>query len=122
MIDRATIHLPAVIAEASFNDPVLNLVGDAWYLTVTTAWRVSGPDGLEFGAYTPDASDRVWDLIGLAVVEIAPQSPSSLVDPAFILSTGLILEVFSLDSVEPWIFRIADQIWVASPTDLSAFD
>ena len=122
LIDKASEHLPVQVSDASYADPVLNLYGDDWNLTVLTAWRVVGPQGLEFSAYSPDASHRVQCLVGSTISRIGAQSAYGPVDPAFVLSSAQVLEVFSLEATEPWVFRIAGQVWVASPTALSAFD
>jgi hypothetical protein len=125
MIDRLIEHvapaLPVMIAEVDYSDPLLLVNGDGWSLSVRTAWRVVGPEGLLFSCDSNDAADQVWGLIGETVTAVAPMAPSR-VDPALVLSSGLTLEIMSLHPVEPWVFRISGQIWVASPSDLSAFD
>lgn len=56
------------IAELEFQDPILVLSGDGWALTAMCPWRVLRGPALEMSWSTPDAEDRVWDLIGRQVV------------------------------------------------------
>lgn len=122
LIDAVRPLLPVRISEVDYSDPVFLINGDGWSLSVQTAWRIVGPEGLVFSCDSEDAIDRVWDLIGEEVCAIAPLGVASQVDPALIFSSGLALEIVSLHPVEPWVLRIEGQIWVASPSDTSAFD
>lgn len=122
LIDAVEPLLPVTIWEADYSDPVLLINGEGWSLSVSTAWRIVGPEGLVFSCDSESAADRVWDLIGESVTQVVPQSATSQVDPALVLSSGLTLEIVSLHPVEPWVLRIGDQIWVASPSNLSAFE
>jgi len=122
LIDAVAPLLPVTISEVDYSDPVLLINGAGWSLSVLTAWRIVGPEGLVFSCDSESAADRVWDLIGENVTAVVSQSATSQVDPALVLSSGLTLEIVSLHPIEPWVLRIADQVWVASPSDLSAFD
>jgi len=50
---------------------------------------------LEFGWSNAAASDLVWELCGLSIVSVEPQSSRMSGDPAFELSAGRWLEIFS---------------------------
>jgi hypothetical protein len=61
----------------------------------------------------------VWDLVGLSIVSVALRSSLMTGDPAFELSDGRWLEVFSDHAVDPWPMRLPDITVVGSPSDPS---
>ena len=76
---------------------MLTANGDGWGLTVTCPWRTSrGDTWLSWS--TPDAADKVWDLIGLRLVAARTRGR----DASFDLSDGSALEVFSDTDLDPW--------------------
>lgn len=83
---------PLTIKEAVFADPTLTLAGDGWSLSTPSAWRVLKGGVLEFGWSGAEASDSIWELCGLSIVSVAPQSSRMSGDPAFELSDGRWLE------------------------------
>lgn len=122
LISKVAPLLPVGISDVEYSDPTLLINGEGWSLSVQTAWRIVGPEGLVFSSDSSDAADRVRDLIGEEVTTIVPLAMTSTVDPVLMLSSGSALEIMSLHPVEPWVLRIRDQVWVASPSDISAFD
>jgi hypothetical protein len=100
--------LPLTIDKVSWDDPVLVMSGSDWTLTVMTAWRVSSATHVLFGASDDDAPYRLRDLRGLQVVNVRPQTDRCPLDPAFELSNNHTFEIFSVDSVEPWILRLPE--------------
>jgi hypothetical protein len=111
--------LPLAIKEASFADPTLTLAGDGWALSSPSAWRVIKGGVLEFGWSSVQAPDLVSELRGLSIVSVAPQSPVMAGDPAFELSGGRWLEIFSDHAVDPWSVLLPDITFVGSPSDPS---
>ena len=111
--------LPLTIKEAAFTDPTLTLVGDDWAFSSPSAWRVIKGGVLDFGWSSADAPDLVWDLVGLSIVSVASQSPVMRGDPAFELSDGRWLEIFSDHAVDPWAMRLPNITFVGSPSDPS---
>jgi hypothetical protein len=99
---------PLEIVEVEYREPVLALSGSSWGLTAMCPWRVVREGGIELSWSTPDAEDRVWDLIGRRVVAAVPQGR----DAAFTLSDGSVLEVFSDSDVDPWVLRLPDIVFV----------
>ncbi len=111
--------LPLTIKEAGFADPTLTLAGDGWALSSLSAWRVIKDGVLEFGWSNAAASDLVWELCGLSIVSVEPQSSRMSGDPAFELSDGRWLEIFSDHALDPWSLRLPDFTFVGSPSDPS---
>jgi hypothetical protein len=66
-----------------------------------------------------NAADSVWDLCGLSIVAVAPQSLRLRGDPAFELSDGRWLEIFSDQAVDPWSMQLPGLVFVGSPSDPS---
>jgi hypothetical protein len=117
--DELATMLPLTIKEAAFVDPTLTLAGDGWAFSSPSAWRVIKDGILDFGWSGADAPDSVWDLIGLSIVSVAPQSLVMSGDPAFQLSDGRWLEIFSDHDVDPWTMRLPNITFVGSPSDPS---
>jgi hypothetical protein len=109
--------LPLVVREASFADPTLTLAGDGWAFSSTSAWRVTRNGLLLYGWSDPAAPDLVWDLCGQAIMSVSAQSSLMRGDPAFQLSSGNWLEIFSDHPTDPWVLRLPSVTFVGSPTD-----
>ncbi len=112
-------RLPLTIKEAAFADPTLTLAGEGWALSSPSAWRVIKGGVLEFGWSNGEASDLVWELRGLSIVSVAPQSSRMSGDPAFELSDGRWLEIFSDHPLDPWSLQLPGITFVGSPSDPS---
>lgn len=111
--------LPLVIREAAFVGPTLTLAGDEWAFSSSSAWRVTRRGILEFGWSNANASDLIWDLCGLSIVSVAPQSSMMAGDPAFEISDGRWLEIFSDHAIDPWSMQLPSMTFVGSPSDPS---
>lgn len=111
--------LPLLIKEAAFADPTLTLAGDGWAFSSPSAWRVTRGGILEFGWSNANASDLIWDLRGLSIVSVAPQSPLMAGDPSFEISDGRWLEIFSDHAIDPWSMQLPNMTFVGSPSDPS---
>jgi hypothetical protein len=110
---------PLIIKEAAFVDPTLTLAGDGWAFSSPSAWRVIKGGILEFGWSSSNASDLVWDLCGLSIISVVPQSSLMRGDPAFELSDGRWLEIFSDHEIDPWSMQLPGITFVGSPSDPS---
>ncbi|MCB0912684.1 MAG: hypothetical protein KDB60_13805 [Propionibacteriaceae bacterium] len=109
--------LPLRIKVASFVDPTLTLAGDGWSFSTGSAWRVTAAGVLTFGWSDPTASRRVLELCGRPILSVAAQSPRMGGDPAFELSDGYWLEVFSDQPTDPWSLQLPSITFVGSPSD-----
>ena len=74
---------------------------------------------LDFGWSSVDAPHLVGDLVGLSIVSVALQSSIMKGDPAFELSDGRCLEIFSDHAVDPWSMQLPNITFVGSPSDPS---
>lgn len=112
--------LPLTIDSVEWNDPVLIIGGDGWSFAIHSPWRVVSSSALEFGCWDRTAVTRVADLQQLTIIGVCRQGARLAVDPAFALSNGQFLELFSVDAVEPWVLRVEGRVYVASPSDANA--
>ncbi len=110
--------LPLTIREASYRDDIaLTLAGEGWAFSTASAWRVVRDGVLAYGWSDVRAADLVWDLCWQQIVSVTAQSQAMRGDPAFRLSTGERLEIFSDHPVDPWVFRLPGITYVGSPSD-----
>ena len=108
-------HLPLGIEHATFEDTVnLTFGGPDWSLNVSSPSRLVRRGQLLRGS--DDIDSPVADLLGRSIIRVEVQSRSVL-DPAFELDDGRMLEVFSCDPFEPWVLRLPDgAVWVRLPS------
>lgn len=121
LLNNLSRALPLTIESVEWADPVLLIGGDEWSLTVSCPWRVVSSAALEFGCWDLDVATRVAELQHVTITDVRRQAVVVAVDPVFALSNGTFLELVSVDAVEPWVLRVAGQVFVASPSDPDAF-
>ncbi|HEX9056571.1 MAG TPA: hypothetical protein VF818_03480 [Ktedonobacterales bacterium] len=114
--------LPLTIKMAESADGALTLVGDGWTFNSVSAWRVIKGGLLDFGWSSENAPELVRGLVGLSIVSVASQSPLMRGDPAFELSDGQWLEIFSDHFLDPWVMHLPNIIFVGSPADTEESD
>lgn len=95
----------------------LSLGGDRWTLSSPSAWRIVGGGVLAFGWSDEAAEAGVAELIGLSIVAVEPQSARMTGDPAFELSDGRWIEIFSDQPMDPWVFALPSMVFVGAPAD-----
>ncbi|WP_143406418.1 hypothetical protein [Estrella lausannensis] len=106
MIDEVTEFLPLTIEEVDWDGAIFNLRGAKWAFSTFSAWRVCTLQEVVFACYDQNISDKLKSLEGLKIVSISIQSDLVKVDPLFCLSNGLLIEIFSSDTFEPWTFWV----------------
>lgn len=97
--------LPLLIKSISWDGDTLTIHGDDWSFTTLSAWRISNNGSVEFACWDKEIDELLAALENLSIVEIRHQGSEVQVDPVFQLSDGRILEVFSSDTVEPWVVQ-----------------
>ena len=109
--------LPLNINRAESNYGSLNFGGEGWSFNSLASWRVVRDGALEIGWNMDEAPDLVWELLGLSIVSVAPQSPRMGGDPAFELSDGSWVEIFSDHPIDPWVMGLPGITFVGAPFD-----
>ena len=120
LLSKANKRTPLEVSTASWNGVVLHLAGDGWNFSLNGAWRALESNTLIMGCDDSGASDWVEDLIGGRITEVT----ATLLDPTFVMSSGISLEIFSTSIGETWTMRLPDSevTFVAVPSDSSHSD
>ncbi|NNM44390.1 hypothetical protein HJG52_00005 [Knoellia sp. DB2414S] len=120
---NALAQLPPLrIASASFIDPSLSLIGPGWAFNSVSAWRLCENGVLLFGWSEKNVEEHIGRLVGNSIVSVEAQSRFLAGDPAFELSDGSWLEVFSDYPIDPWTLRLPGMTFVGSPSDATQVD
>ena len=102
------------IREARWANPLLAISGESWNLNTMSAWRILDREGrLVFGC--DEHGERIESLVGLTILSVEPQSIRMGGDPAFKLSDGRWLEIFSSSFGDPWVLRLPGAVFVGDP-------
>ena len=81
-------------------------------VSTVASWRVAINGVLDFGWSDESAGTRITELVGLEVLDVEPQSPRMKGDPAFRLSGGRWIEMFSDHPVDPWVLMLPKNVFV----------
>lgn len=108
LIDVFINRSPMYIKNVSWDGDTLIIEGDEWSFSTLSAWRIISSTAIEFACWDKDIDELVRGLNGLSIVSVRPQGSTLDLDPVFGLSDGRLLEVFSTDTVEPWILMLPD--------------
>lgn len=102
MISKFKTDLPSTIETLSFGGGVLNFSTQKWTFSGMCAWRVIHGNRVVFACYDDNSEMKVLTLIGQNIIQIGVQSDRLMVDPIFFLSNHCVLEIFSMNTFEPW--------------------
>lgn len=112
-------RLPLAITDIEHNDPAILLRGDDWSLSIVCPWRLCQYDRLVCAYGDPDAEPRTRLLIGAEVIEVVAQSMLQRYrDPAFRISGGYSLEIFSDTDLDPWAVMLPERTFVGPLSDV----
>ena len=101
------VRLPARIDEIYYNDPLLTLSGEGWYLKLGCPW--SGEiDGVQLSWEDDDVEDHAWELIGSSLITVEDGSPGEL---SFTFTNG-VLRVRPDTDLDPWVLSLPDFVAV----------
>lgn len=122
MINEVPEHLPLKISTITWDGTSLQVYGEGWSLNTLSAWRLSVLRKMICGCYDSKASECIQNLVGETIVAVEIQDNFLRIDPVFVLSNEMRLEIFSTDTFEPWTFNI-DKVgfYVPTPSRPEAF-
>jgi len=106
LLNELKSRLPLRIDSVHWDRDTLNLIGGKWNLVTMSAWRVINTGSVEFACYDTDIDDLVNGLVNKSIVSVEVQSIAISVDPIFQLDDHRKLEIFSTDTVEPWVLNL----------------
>lgn len=98
--------LPLTVLRFEVNDPVVNLIGDSWSLTLMCPWAIHRPD-TEFDWESRDLERRIQGLVGRTLVAVDADS-DELIDPVFLLDDGTSIHVFADTDLDPWTMGLPE--------------
>ncbi|MDF2050124.1 hypothetical protein [Arthrobacter sp. Cr_A7] len=99
-------ELPLKVLSCEVNDPIINLIGNSWSLTLMCPWAVHGPNRV-FDWESPDLEDEVQGLVGRKLVTVEADS-DELFDPVFVLDDGTHIHVFADTDLDPWTMGLPE--------------
>lgn len=82
----------------------MSVSGHGWGFHTPGAWRIRNAERVLVGCYDKDAVLWVEKIVGRLIVRVMPQSSVFPIDPAVVFDDGNILEMFSSDTFEPWVW------------------
>lgn len=106
LIDLCAEHLPLKIREASWDEETLLIKGTDWTFTTKSAWRIIDKKSIVTACDDGNVFKRLNDLRRLEIIDLRSQGSTLLIDPVFGLSNQTWLEVFSIESLEPWTLKL----------------
>lgn len=122
MLEKVKPFLPLKIATVKWDGTVFQIFGEGWNFTTLSSWRIIEENRMVAGCLDENALDVVMKLLNEDIIDIACQDSRLKLDPIFMLSNKQILEVFSTDTFEPWIFDLKQICFFSSsPNEPSSF-
>lgn len=123
MILEANSYLPLKIKEVLWDGTTFQINGEIWSFVTLSAWRLSTLKKVICGCYDSNSEEVIKTLVGQEIIKIAMQENLLQIDPVFIFSNGLRLEIFSTDTFEAWTFNINGLgLYISTPSDPTAFE
>ena len=108
LLQNTSNFLPLLIEKISWDGDTLILGGDGWNFSTLSAWRIIDDSDVQVACWGKGVDGAINELVGLSIIEVGYQGISIEVDPLFKLSDGRLLEVFSTDTIEPWVMQLPD--------------
>jgi len=102
---------PLRVSEVDYTDPSLTLSGAGWSLNIMCPWRVRERGILWVSCSEPGREDKLWDLIGHDIIDVVPAHG---VDPVFVMSADLRLEILADTDVDPWALLLRGRTFVGT--------
>ena len=106
IISEVQQHLPLKVSFSSWSGDVLTMSGDNWSFHTLGAWRVISNGAVEFACWDEGIKDKILETLNAEVVGISVQGGQIAIDPVFELSTGKRLEIFTSETIEPWVLSL----------------
>lgn len=110
-------HVPLEITSVSSENGSLTLSGSGWGFGTNSAWRVLKNADVIVDWSENDPLAGIRRLNGDSLVDVDPQSGRMRGDPALRTSGGLWIEIFSDQSLDPWILRLPSGTYIGDPRD-----
>lgn len=97
--------LPLRVRAVDHHDPTLVLLGDGWSLALLGDWVWQRGGEADVPSTGVSTADEVWELVGVAVVGVAPFGSAAAGSTTFLLSGGGQLHVPAEAGWDTWVLR-----------------
>jgi len=101
--------LPLAVLNTSWDGDTLTFGGSSWRFSARCEWRVLAKNQLQFSSISESGKMVERGLVGLSVVGVQSQSIHLIIDPAFEFSDGSVIEIFSVDTMDPWELQLPNR-------------
>lgn len=123
MIIKLKIYLPLKIETIMWDDGVFQMYGPLWSFTTRSTWRVIQHDKMIVGCYDRDSKEFENSLLNFEIIDVLIQGNYLKIDPAFVLSNGLKLEIFATHTCKPWTIQVNNSgLYTATTNEQIGFD
>lgn len=120
-LERIKSELPLEILFSSWDETTLVISGEKWNFSTQSAWRLYEKNSIFLGCLSENSKEICSIVKGMQITGINFQSRETPVDLAFQLSCGYVLEIFSTDTIEPWVLCLPTLgVYVASGQEISS--
>jgi hypothetical protein len=105
--DKVNAALPLRVTGLDYNDPILSVFGDDWFLKLACPWRAV-ISAVVLDWEDPRVKDEAWNLIGTCLVSADDGPPGELVftfdDATFLVGPDV--------EEDPWVLSLPDFVAV----------
>jgi hypothetical protein len=115
-IEKTEGLLPLLIERAEYENGTLDIYGDAWCFSTSSAWRVLSKKGLCFGWESASVETKVSSLEDISIVAIKALGIGNL-DIQFELENGRFIECFTAQHYQPWLLKLPDSTILVAGSD-----
>jgi len=103
---------PLRIERVEGNRVLPTLVGPEWALALVCPWVLRDGKDVVVEWDGPSSEEIAALVSGDAIVAVELRDPMEPQDPAFIFESGRVLEIYADSDLDPWRFRIGNDIYI----------
>ena len=105
-LSKVRAALPVDISFVSWDETTFVISGEKWSFNTSSAWRLIAGNSVILGCWDVDAKEIERKLMAQKITTIDYQSTRLCIDPVFGLSDGKAIEIFSTDTIAPWVLNL----------------
>lgn len=98
--------LPLHMRDIKTEGEEISLLGEGWEFITDNPWRITLNGKVVLSSEIQQGDEVVKSILLSSIDKIGTQSVSLEIDPIFYFSNGMILEIFSINDFEFWVFDV----------------